>query len=174
MPARHFRHICSASFYLFGTSTLQGTARLPGCRTGQVPAWTGLRKDPTRVAKGEFQVHYWPKPGEKKHMCCTCSASAGNRASLRFCAVAKWDGINHFLTNPNSYLRVPSQSLFCHAISKVSQTLRFLSKYSSSQMAGTLLWQGKTRLKITWWCIIMLDGTRLSGFTQRDLCSCPT
>lgn len=72
MPAWHFRHIFSTPFYLFGTSTVQGTARLPSCRTGQVPAWTGLRKDPTRIAKGEFQVCYWPKPGEKKQ----CAAPA--------------------------------------------------------------------------------------------------
>lgn len=112
-------------------------------------------------------MHYWPKP-RRKHTCGTCSASAGNRTSLRFCAVVKEEGINHFLTNPNSYLRVPFRSLFCHAISKVSQTLRFLSKYSSSQMAGALLWQGKTCLKITWWCIIMPDGAQLSRFTQGD------
>lgn len=106
-------------------------------------------------------------------LCCTCCASAGQHMSHQFCAVAKPEVINHFITKYHSHLTIPSSSVFCHAISKASQILRFLSKYSSSQMAGTLPWQGKTCLKETLWCIITLDGTWLTEVTQRYLYGCP-
>lgn len=138
----HFYHNVSASFCRVGTSTQQFTSWVPCYKTGRVPAWADLKKDPTRMAKGKFQVSSRLK-SVRKHVCCTCWAWARNPLSLQFCAVAKWEVINHFLTNPNSYLIVPSQSLFCYALIGVSQTLRLLSKYSSSQMAGTLTvtWQ---------------------------------
>lgn len=147
--------------------TLSLWTRFPRCTAGQVATWTGLRKDPTSVAKGEFQGCYWPNNRENTWLHLLC-VSRGPGVSLVVCngRVKRNSSLSQ---GPNSDGRVPSPSLFCHAISRVSQTLRFLSKYSSSQMAGTLLWRGRTRLKITRWCIIMLDGTRLSRFTQRDL-----
>lgn len=68
MLAWHFCHICSASLYLFGMSTWQCTLRFPGCITGQVPAWTGLRKDPTRIAKGGVSGALLAEAREKTHV----------------------------------------------------------------------------------------------------------